>query len=866
MSFIFPAILGGLLLAGIPILLHLIMRQKPKVLPFPAFRFLVPRSKTNLRKLRLRHLLLLLLRVLILAAICLALARPKLVSSALSLSSDRPVAAIFLFDTSYSMSYMTSEKVNRLDEAQKRGLELLNELPEGSKVAILDTAEAVASRGEWLTSANQARERIKGLKLRPANGPVTARLIDAYRMFAELARTRDEEPTKDLPRFLCVFSDRTRASWDLSRQNEVFDAADEVPPTSAGLHKFRDDVPGLIDALKELRQKLPPAPGQDYPEQALIDALVQLRERIGGLTSEDLPGDRELKKQLGDVRRPARQLLATLQKPAADPAPEKDYRDKLVAALQTGVGYLRGVYAVFVDVGVERPSDLAIMDLQFPRARDGRPRQVFAGDKKFVLLAVVQATGKDYNTTLKCQVGKQAYEQPVVLKAAEKQTFEFEIDIPALKLPPGDTQLKVELGMGDLLPFNNQRFANFAVREPRRILVLADDPGKAGHFVKALDVNGFSATARPVSSALKPPELSSFQAVYLFDVAEPSSELWDLLDEFVKRGGGLGIIPGGREVNTKAYHQPAAEKLMPGQMEKPVVLGDLLKKEDENKVVIWNLGQDAIFQHPLMRPFRDWRAGNFDLIRAPRRVACFWEVQPYAAKSAAIVHYTDPQNRPALYERLFDKDKGRVGRVLLFTTTFDEGRQPAWNDYLTFTNSFYVVIAGLATQYLAGDTEEPRLNFQSGQTTPVVSLPVSPRFPDYSLRGPDVFERVAVDIGQNDLVLRQAVAPGNYVLEGFKGEENVGRPVAAFSVNIPPEESNLTRVPPAEIESMFGTGAVVPVDRRTPIRDALQGHWNQPIELFPFLMVLLLLVLALENLLANKFYKKEEEAPAEHSL
>jgi hypothetical protein len=30
----------GLLLAGIPVLLHLLMRQKPRRLPFPAFRFL----------------------------------------------------------------------------------------------------------------------------------------------------------------------------------------------------------------------------------------------------------------------------------------------------------------------------------------------------------------------------------------------------------------------------------------------------------------------------------------------------------------------------------------------------------------------------------------------------------------------------------------------------------------------------------------------------------------------------------------------------------------------------------------------------------------------------------------------------------
>ena len=62
MTFVFPILLGGLALAGIPVLLHLIVRQKPKRLPFPAFRFLVQQRRSNLRKLRLRQLLLLALR------------------------------------------------------------------------------------------------------------------------------------------------------------------------------------------------------------------------------------------------------------------------------------------------------------------------------------------------------------------------------------------------------------------------------------------------------------------------------------------------------------------------------------------------------------------------------------------------------------------------------------------------------------------------------------------------------------------------------------------------------------------------------------------------------------------------------------
>ena len=51
MTFAYPLLLGGLALVGIPVLIHLIMRQKPKRLPFPAFRFLKLRRSTNRRKI-----------------------------------------------------------------------------------------------------------------------------------------------------------------------------------------------------------------------------------------------------------------------------------------------------------------------------------------------------------------------------------------------------------------------------------------------------------------------------------------------------------------------------------------------------------------------------------------------------------------------------------------------------------------------------------------------------------------------------------------------------------------------------------------------------------------------------------------------
>src|SRR5437763_1183589 len=100
MSFIHGYLLAGLVLAGLPILVHLIRRQKPQQLFFPAFRFLKRRLHVNRRRMRLQHWLLLALRVALIAALCLALAQPSIETSAYTTTVQKPVAAVFLFDTS----------------------------------------------------------------------------------------------------------------------------------------------------------------------------------------------------------------------------------------------------------------------------------------------------------------------------------------------------------------------------------------------------------------------------------------------------------------------------------------------------------------------------------------------------------------------------------------------------------------------------------------------------------------------------------------------------------------------------------------------------------------------------------------------
>ena len=200
MTFLNASLLAGTALVALPIVLHLIMRRKPRRLEFPALRFLEARRETNQRQLRLRHLLLLALRVAAILFLAVALARPSVKFSGALGSQKAPVAAALVFDTSMRMEYV-HENRTRLEAAQDFGLWVLSQLPKESEIAVLD-----ARRGPATFQAHRgaARHRIEQLAPTPAAQPMTSVLEEAVRLLGT---------SKLAGRELYVFTDLARVSW-----------------------------------------------------------------------------------------------------------------------------------------------------------------------------------------------------------------------------------------------------------------------------------------------------------------------------------------------------------------------------------------------------------------------------------------------------------------------------------------------------------------------------------------------------------------------------------------------------------------------------------------------------------------------------
>ena len=102
MNFLNPFLLFGLAAAALPILIHLFTRRRPREMSFPSLEFLTEVHHSEIRRLKLKQWLLLLLRTLAVMMVVLAMARPALRGS-LGPHRNASTTVVALVDVSGSM-------------------------------------------------------------------------------------------------------------------------------------------------------------------------------------------------------------------------------------------------------------------------------------------------------------------------------------------------------------------------------------------------------------------------------------------------------------------------------------------------------------------------------------------------------------------------------------------------------------------------------------------------------------------------------------------------------------------------------------------------------------------------------------------
>jgi len=149
MSFLNPWFFAGALSVSVPIFLHLIKRERSRRIEFPSLMYLRRVSKKVIRFQKIRHLLLLLLRIAAFLLLALAFTRPfrNLPQLAAATGRAATTAHVILLDNSMSMAYG-----DRWDRARKAALDIAARAQTGDRVALVEFSDRVTA----LTQAGDA--------------------------------------------------------------------------------------------------------------------------------------------------------------------------------------------------------------------------------------------------------------------------------------------------------------------------------------------------------------------------------------------------------------------------------------------------------------------------------------------------------------------------------------------------------------------------------------------------------------------------------------------------------------------------------------------------------------------------------------
>lgn len=200
-------LLAGVLLASIPIVIHLLNRRRFKEQRWAAMEFLLRAMKKNRKRLRFEQWLLLAMRCMLLAILGLALARPLGCSEgAGSVVGRQGGVQVILVDNSYSMSFEADRADARthLDQAKRMALNLLDRMAGSSDAVAIVTASSPA---RVVFPLGYDREAARAAITSLESTAVGTDLTGALKLAAGLA-AESSEPIK----VLHILSDGTRSS------------------------------------------------------------------------------------------------------------------------------------------------------------------------------------------------------------------------------------------------------------------------------------------------------------------------------------------------------------------------------------------------------------------------------------------------------------------------------------------------------------------------------------------------------------------------------------------------------------------------------------------------------------------------------
>ncbi len=695
-GFVNPALVAGVALASVPIIIHLLNRQRHKPTPWAAMRFVLAAYRQTRRRVQVENWLLLLLRALAVAALALAIARPFTDAAGPlgGLTESRRDVAIVI-DGSASMGYR-SEVDSVFERTVARARELVEELDGGRG----DRAHLVLG-GAWPRLLAWGDPRNALVALDALTEPTDEEIDLALALDEVLEFAKEEAASTQQSRV------EVRLLTDLQRGSFTRDALAITDAAPGGDGAAEGSSGGLFDVLDEL---------------AALDIEVRV---------EDLSG--------GELQ-----------------PPNLSIRSLEIDGALIGEGA-----PVEVRVRVANHGDLPRIGLRVALEIDGvrRPSQI------------VDVEGQSTTDAI----------FPVVFDRS------------------GDHALVARLE-GDRLAIDDHRTQVVHVPEPVRVLVVNGAPSAdfeedaAARLLVVLEPlpaeDGLGGAPSPFAPIEVEPralergdvKLDEFDLVWLVNVESLSPEVVASLEERVAAGAALVMTLGDRvqrETFNERFFRPDGSGLSPAELERVVSVAS--RREDYYRI------RQFEEQHPALALFAEQRWRSL-FTEAP--FYDFFAARPQEDASV-LARLDDPGGSPLLIEREYDR-----GRVLLWTSSMQESWTgfPTWGPALVPFVYDIVRYAGVPTR--PASTLAPGGSF----TAEVERFPRSIELvlPDDSRRTIDA-ESVEVTGSRWRL---PSVEGASTARAGLYRIETEGAGSLAFAVQVAPDESQLARLGPGELEGL----------------------------------------------------------------
>ena len=219
MNFLAPAFFAGLAAIAVPVIIHLIHRERKVVVEFPSLMFLQRIPYRSVRRQKLRHILLLVLRCIALALLVAAFARPFFERQRPAISTTGSREVVVLLDRSASMAY-----ADHWDKARAAARKVVAGLSGSDRATLVLFASDASVASEPMATPDRLNAAINAAAL-TAEG---TRFAPALKLASQIVSS-SQLPRRDV----VLISDFQKAGW-ASHNEIVFPKGTTITPIDLG--------------------------------------------------------------------------------------------------------------------------------------------------------------------------------------------------------------------------------------------------------------------------------------------------------------------------------------------------------------------------------------------------------------------------------------------------------------------------------------------------------------------------------------------------------------------------------------------------------------------------------------------------------